>query len=237
MKRFHVIALVCAFGATGLLGACNRSAPAVAEPPGVDVTEIPGHDKLPQDDTPKESPRVLPAETYIRSYIALFGKLSPIDVQTAARGKDGSALFDTWNDYLASLGLPDYRVDIPRNAQTNTLMLATFERLAEALCNRAVERDLQQATAVADRVIFAFETPPVVIDEKAFAAPFDVLHRTFLGYPARLASASRTARFYKLYVDTVSAHEAVAGSRLKPREAGWSAVCTGLARHPEFQLY
>ena len=79
----------------------------------------------------------------MRTYLQLFGALSPADAQKTARGNEGSALFDTWDDYVSSLGFPDYRTDIPRQTQTNTLMVATFEALGVALCDRALEHDLK----------------------------------------------------------------------------------------------
>ncbi|HEX4352023.1 MAG TPA: hypothetical protein VHZ95_03895, partial [Polyangiales bacterium] len=94
------------------------------ESPKVSVKTIPGHDALVEDITPKQSPRFLPPEAYIHTYLTLFGGLSPIQTQMAAQAADHTQLFDTWNDYLASLGLPDYRIDIPRATQTNALMLA-----------------------------------------------------------------------------------------------------------------
>jgi len=136
------------------------------------------------------------------------------------------------------MGLPDYRVDMPRGTQTNTLMLATFERLGVALCDRSVERDLQGSLPTTSRLIFAFDkTTPV--DLAAFTSRFDVLHRTFLGYPAALGPATRTNDSFKLYTDTVTLHSATdaAKSRFTPDEAGWAAVCYGLVRHPEFHLY
>ena len=202
----------------------------------VQVSSIPGHDQLPEDTTPKESPRMMPPEAYIRSYLSLFGGLSPVDAQKALKAKDASLLFDTWDDYLSSLGLPDYRVDVPRGTQTNTLMLATFERLGIALCDRALEHDWIGAVPKNQRLIFAFDAPATV-DAQSFAAGFDVLHRTFLGYPAQLASADRGARYFKLYNDTVALHAKVPGSRFSPSQAGWAAVCYGLVRHPEFHLY
>jgi hypothetical protein len=206
---------------------------------GTPVSMIPGHETLPQDTTPKEGPRLMPAETYIRSYLQLFGGLAPLEVQERARGRDGAALFDAWNDYLASLGLPDYRFDLPRNEQTNALMMATFERLAVVLCDRAVETDLRGSTPVDRRVIFAFDGTPAGLDRAGFASRFDVLHRTFLGYPARLAPTDRVGRFYTLYQQTVARHAApgAPASRFTPEEAGWAAVCYGLARHPEFHAY
>lgn len=206
---------------------------------GTPIGMIPGHETLPQDTTRKEGPRLMPAETYIRSYLQLFGGLAPIAVQTRARGADGTALFDAWNDYLASLGLPDYRFDLPRNDQTNALMMATFERLSVVLCDRAVEADLRGTAPVASRVIFAFDGTPSGLDMAGFQSRFDVLHRTFLGYPARLATTDRVSRFYTLYQQTVARHAApgAAASRLTPEQAGWATVCYGLARHPEFHAY
>lgn len=246
MRNVHVVLALFVLGA----GCSKTAAPPAAPPPApaaptVTLEDIPGHQGIAVDKTPKESPRMLPPEAYIQSYLTIFGGLlnpplalpSPDQVQIAARGADASALFDTWNDYIASLGLPDYRVDVPRAMQTNTLMLATFERAGVALCDRAVEHDIQKAPPVAQRAVFAFATPADPVDEKAFAAGFDVLHRTFLGYPSSLAPAGRLPRFFKLYSDTVSAHAAVKGSRLKPAEAGWATVCYGLVRHPEFHLY
>lgn len=216
------------------LVACNKD-----KPREIAVTSIPGHDNVAQDTTKKEGPRLVPPEAYMRTYLSLFGGLSPQEAQAAAKGADGTQLFDSWNEYLSSLGLPDYRIDIPRQTQTNTLMLATFERVGVALCDRAVEKDLQGAAPSPEqRLIFAFDAP-ADLDLAGFAARFDVLHRTFLGYPAALAPASRLPGFFKLYGDTVDRHTpADAGkSRFSPVQSGWAVVCYGLIRHPEFHLY
>ncbi len=216
--------------------ACSK----VDEPTPVPLSSIPGHDGLVQDTTLKEGPRMVPPEAYMRTYLRLFGGLSPIAAQTALRGTDGSALFDTWNDYLSSMGLPDYRIDMPRGTQTNTLMLATFERLGVVLCDRAIEKDMQGTPPpVGQRLIFDFDKPTGPVDLAAFTPRFDVLHRTFLGYPAALGPKNRIADYFKLYTDTVAAHAApdAAKFRLKPDEAGWAVICYGLIRHPEFQLY
>jgi hypothetical protein len=196
-----------------------------------------------EDVAPKEDLRLVPPEVYMRTYIQLFGGLAPLDVQKRARGADGGQLFDTWDDYVSALGFPDYRFDIPRQSQTNALMVATFERLGVALCDRAVEHDLEVpkggvATPDKDRVIFAFDVPAIPLDANAFASRFDVLHRTFLGYPASLAPPQRVARYFQLYRDIVAGHaKADPKSRFTPAQAGWAAVCYGLVRHPEFQLY
>ena len=216
--------------------------------PPTPVVSIPGHDKIAIDTAPKEELRLVPAEAYMRTYLQLFGGLAPLEVQKRARGGDGAQLFDTWDDYLSTLGFPDYRNDLPRGAQTNALMVATFERLGVALCDRAVEHDLvtkgkgKTATpppAVKDRVVFAFELPAGPVDTAAFTSRFDVLHRTFLGYPAALAPTDRIAHFFELYTGTVSRHTAATAekSRFTPEELGWANVCYGLVRHPEFHLY
>jgi hypothetical protein len=210
--------------------------------PGVPVNQLPGHATIAQDTAPKEELRMVPPEAYMRTYLQLFGGLAPLEVQKKAKGGDGNGLFDTWDDYLAALGFPDYRNDIPRGAQTNALMVATFERLGAALCDRAVEHDLgaqkKPGAPLAERLIFAFEPTKGPMDVKAFGERFDVLHRTFLGYPAAMAETDRTARFYKLFTDTVARHEKPGDkSKLGPENAGWAVVCEGLIRHPEFQLY
>lgn len=182
--------------------------------------------------------RLVPVESYMRTYLQLFGGLAPLQVQQRARGPE--KLFDTWDDYVSALGLPDYKIDVPRQTQTNALMVATFERLGIALCDRAAEADLEskQPIPVEKRTIFAFDVPKGELDAAAFAPRFDVLHRTFLGYPASLAPPSRTTRFYDLYRSIVSEHrEKGEKSKLTAEDSGWAAVCYGLVRHPEFHLY
>ena len=235
-STIRALVLVSLAASSAAFVACSK----VDEPTTVPLSSIPGHDGLNEDNTLKEGPRMVPPEAYIRTYLHIFGGLSPIAAQTSLRGADGSALFDTWNDYLSSLGLPDYRVDQPRGTQTNTLMLATFERLGVVLCDRALEKDLQGTPPpVGQRLVYDFDKPTGTVDLTAFAPRFDVLHRTFLGYPAALGPANRTADFFKLYQDTVADHaKPDAGKfRFKPDEAGWAAVCYGLVRHPEFHLY
>jgi hypothetical protein len=203
---------------------------------------MPGHETLRQDTTHKEGPRLMPVETYLRSYMALFGGLAPLEVQARLRAQQGD-LFDTWNDYLAVLGLPDHRIDTTRGLQTNALLLATLERTGIALCDAAVARDLEAMppAPLERRVVFAFETPAsAAMDAAAFAPRFDVLHRTFLGYPARLAPAERAPRFLQLYTETVARHTAAGAAPTRFRsvaDTGWAAVCYALVRHPEFQLY
>lgn len=193
------------------------------------------------DGAPKEELRLVPPEVYMRTYLQLFGGLAPLEVQKRARQGDGGQLFDAWDDYVSSLGFPDYRLDVPRQTQTNAIMVAAFERLGIALCDRAVEHDLPNLAAKpkgapppAERVIFAFDTNKNPLDDKAFAPKFDVLHRTFLGYPASLAPPERAPRFLALYKDIEKTHQ---GAKFTPQQAAWAAVCYGLIRHPEFNLY
>ncbi len=217
----------------------NPAARPVDRVPATPIEAIPGHESLAQDTTPKHGPRLVPVEAYLRTYLTLFGGLAPLDAQARLRGSDGARVFDTWADYVSALGLPDHRVDLPRTEQTNALMMATFERVGAALCDRAAERDLRSATPASERVIFTFAPPQGEGTAAAFRERLDALHRTFLGYPLRLAPAEREGRFFTLYRETVARHSAMGAptSRLSPAEAGWSAVCHGLVRHPEFHLY
>jgi hypothetical protein len=193
---------------------------------------LPAPREVAVDTTPKARPRMMPSEVYLRAYMQWFGGLAPLDVQARARGR---GLFDAWDDYLAALGLPDYRLDVPRQTQTNTLMLAAFGRLGEALCVRAAEHDLHnKKTQPIDRVVFAFESIAAP-NAAQFAQRFDVLHRNFLGYPAALAPADRTARFFALFQAVMKRHPAK--NPLTADETGWAAVCAALIQHPETGLY
>jgi hypothetical protein len=229
-----------AFALLILVAACGAPPEHVAAGPSA---PLPEHGVTAEDTAPKEDLRLVPPEVYMRTYLRLFGGLAPLDAQKRARGGDGAGLFDAWDDYVSALGFPDYRLDVPRQTQTNALMAASFERLGVALCDRALEHDLKAAPGVTpppldQRLIFAFERPHGAMDEGAFAPRFDVLHRTFLGYPASLAPPERTARFFQLYRDIVADHaRAAPRSRFTPDEAGWASVCYGLVRHPEFHLY
>ncbi len=235
----RAMAIGLALIAAGAFAIAQSACSSVDELEGVPVTSIPGHGDLGVDNTPKDGPRMVPPEAYIRTYLHLFGGLSPIAAQKALRASDGSAVFDTWNDYLSSLGMPDYRVDIPRATQTNTLMLATFERLGIALCDRSIEHDLQAGAPIGQRLVFDFDPGTGSADLAAFASRFDVVHRTFLGYPAALGPVDRISDFFVLYTKTVAAHKATGAptSRFTPDQAGWATVCYGLVRHPEFQFY
>lgn len=244
-KQFFGIA--CFALVTSVLSAgvgCSKVPEEQGQKPAT-IKTLPGHDTLAQDTAPKEGPRMVPPEVYLRSYLKIFGNKTPLDVQADAKTKINNAdmgLFDTWADYLALLGLPDYAIDIPRAGQTNTLMMATFERLGIALCDRAIEKELKAnpALPVAERNVFAFEVPADAINEAGFAERFDILHRGFLGYPAALAvTENRTGKYFKLYQDAVAKYSAAdaPATRFTPAEAGWAAVCYGLVRHPEFHLY
>jgi len=226
--------------ASAVLAGCGAPAERVAPGPSAPMPVLA---VVAEDTAPKQDLRLVPPEVYMRTYLRVFGGLAPLDVQKRARGADGAALFDTWDDYVSALGFPDYRTDVPRQTQTNALMVATFERLGVALCDRALEHDLKAPKGGAlppldARLVFAFDLPADDVDGPGFASRFDVLHRTFLGYPADRAPTQRTARFFELYRDIVAGHaKAAPRSRFSPVEAGWAAVCYGLVRHPEFHLY
>lgn len=242
-QRVYGVVLALAASFIGAAVGCSKAEEQGQKP--ATVKSLPGHDTLAQDTTPKEGPRMVPPEVYLRSYLKIFGNKTPLDVQADAKTKINNAdmgLFDTWSDYLALLGLPDYAIDIPRAGQTNTLMMATFERLGIALCDRAIEKELKTdpVMPVADRQVFAFEVPADPVTEAQFTDRFDILHRTFLGYPAALAvTENRTGKYFKLYQDAVTKYSAMGApaTRFTPAEAGWAAVCYGLIRHPEFHLY
>ncbi|GAC1523209.1 MAG: hypothetical protein NVS3B10_23230 [Polyangiales bacterium] len=237
--RSGVRALLIALALAG--AACGRPLERVVGSP---AGQLAPRATLLEDTAPKAELRMVPPEVYMRTYLELFGGLLPSDAQKKARGGDGNNLFDTWDDYVSSLGLPDYRQDIPRQTQTNALMVASFERLGIALCDRAVEHDLPSgggkapSVALKDRVVFAFDAAPGPMTEAQFAPRFDVLHRTFLGYPASLAPTARQPRYFALYQDIAANHaKALPKSRFTPEQAAWAAVCYGLVRHPEFHLY
>lgn len=195
---------------------------------------LPAHATIAIDTTPKERRRMLAPEVYLRAYLGWFGGLAPLDVQARAKPRN---LFDAWDDYLAAMGLPDYRFDLPRQTQSNTLMLATLGRLGEVLCIRAAEHDIRQKQPPGGRVVFDFD----LIDkpsEEQFAERFDVLHRTFLGYPASLAPPDRVSRFYQLYQTVAQRHSKdKKNAPLTAAETAWAAVCTALVQHPETELY
>jgi hypothetical protein len=224
-----------------LLAACSGSAtvaPSAPEPlPGTagQIAPEPSQPAVAVAIAPsaagKELRRMVPPEAYLRAYLAWFGGLAPKQLQTTLHTQ---GVFDAWNDYLAALGLPDYKRDLPRQEQTNTLMLATLGRLGEALCARAAEHDFRGKPPAGPHVVFRFDAEPG-LDEAAFATRFDQLHRKFLGYPAQLAG-DRTSRFFALYRDVVSRH-AGETTPLTPEQTAWAAVCTALVQHPEAELY
>lgn len=181
------------------------------------------------DTTPKAKPRLLSQEPYLRAYTAWFGGLAPLEFQSKARP---NKLFDAWDDYLAALGLPDYRVDLPRASESNALMTATMGRLAEALCVRAAERDLDPKTEPDRRVVFTFDATPVLTREE-FQRRFDVLHKLFLSYPSSLAPVGRVDRFFALY-RTVATR---AATSMDSNQRAWAAVCVALLQHPEARVY
>lgn len=240
MNRALRIALVALAVAPFAAVACSSSKDEPKPLQGQPVSAIPGHETL-QDNSHKEGPRLVPSEVYLRTYLSMFGdSLTPLQVEEIARGDLDGSLFDRWSDYLGSLGFPDYKVDVTRARNTNALMLASFERLGIALCVRAAERELgANPPPLAERRVFAFDLTPGEPTEAEFADRFDVLHRTFLSYPASLAETNRTKRFYDLYKTVYASHAKPDAypSLITPVQAGWAAVCYGLTRHPEFHIY
>lgn len=240
LRRIATLALAVGLATTA---ACTRSddtsSPTSPSQPSVPISQIPGHEDLVADRGTKEGPRLLPQEALIRTYLQLFGGLAPRQAQAALRAGSPS-LFDGWTAYLDALGLPEHAVDQPRMNQSNSLMLATFERIGIALCDKAVDHDLRGTTALPlkERYIFAFDAPPGDLNEVSFKAPFDTLHRTFLGYPSELAEPDRATRFLRLFNATRQAHEKdPPGKGFTPSQVAWASVCYGLIRHPEFHVY
>ncbi len=223
------------------IGGCARPLERIVGTPG---GQLVARETMVADTAPKTELRMVPPEVYMRTYLQLFGGLLPSEAQKAARGSEGNNLFDSWDDYVSALGFPDYRLDIPRQTQTNALMIASFERLGVALCDRAVEHDLgslgnaSPPAVGAPPIVFAFTPSPHAMTEEDFATRFDVLHRTFLGYPSSLAPPERVPRYFALYRDIAANHaKALPKSKFTPHQAAWAAVCYGLVRHPEFHLY
>jgi hypothetical protein len=219
MKRGLIVMLVCACG----------QRPDSIEPS--EAQQLPAHTEITLDQGLKTRRRMVPPEVFLRAYMSWFGGLAPLDVVKRARGND---LFEQWVDYLVALGLPDYQLDTPRVTQSNTIMLAALGRLGEALCVRSAEHDLHARTPLDQRVVFAFDPmgDPTLAE---FTPRFDVLHRTFLGYPASLAPRDRIERFLGLYRQVAANH--ASNPKLSPDELGWVAVCTALVQHPETGLY
>jgi hypothetical protein len=190
----------------------------------------PGHPVAGVAPSPAPRAQVVPAEAMLRAYLTWFGGLTPEQVVQRAHGNN---LFDAWSYYLPALGLPDHHVDAPRVSQSSTVLLAALGRLGEALCAYAAEHDLHDHPALPARAVFAFE-PVAGPSRDPFATGFDVLHQTFLGYPARLAPADRIDRFHALYRQVAARHPR---GRLTAEETAWAAVCTALVQHPEAELY
>lgn len=223
-----------------ITGGCPR-APVVEEVAFSDV-HSPGADRITEDTSTKQAPRLMPAEVYLRTWFGLLGGVSPAEAAKALKGAPGDDLFDAWGDYLGAIGAPDHRRDLRRPTHTHGLMVAAHERLGIAICDRAIEHDWRgPRPAVGDRWVYRFEPLPddALPDLAAFAERFDRLHRLFLSYPAALAPTPRTARFFQLFRDTLARHQApgAGASRFSPQEAAWAVVCQGLVRHPEFLTY
>lgn len=222
------------------LSACTSQPVGPSNVPPLTMEQIPGHDTVAQDNSTKEPPRLAAAESYMRTYLMLFGNLTALQAQAQFAGANNNNLFDTWASYLGALGLPNYTTDFPRGTRTNALMMATFERLGIALCDKAVEKELKAAAPppIAQRNIFTFDIPKDgKLDLAQFTLRFDAMHQTFLSYPVDQAPTDRVNRFYKLYNDALALQPTDKGLKFTPAEAAWAAMCYGLIRHPEFHLY
>jgi hypothetical protein len=219
-----------------LAPACSAEEVEEPKPSAPSATPIPEHEGADIDARRKEGPRLLVAETYLRSYLELFRGLSPEEVERAARGAEPDELFSKWTDHLGAIGLPDHGIDIARARETNTLMLGAYERLAVALCDR--EAQVELGATDGPRSLYAFALAADARERAGFDTRFDILHRTLLGYPAALAPG-RADRFHALYIGVLDRHEGggATASKLAPAAAAWAAVCQGLVRHPEFHLY
>lgn len=220
MTRVALLATCVLVGSCGDRGVIRPSAPEPLPVSSVSILRSP------------QLHRMLPPEAYLRAYLVWFGGISPRDVEVRARP---GGMFDSWDAYLAALGLPDYKRDLPRQDQTNALMISALGRLGEALCVRAAERDLHRNPPLTSRVVFRFE-PMATPDLASFSAALDVLHRKFLGYPLRLAPETRASRFFALYREVVARHAGEV-TPLTPEESAWVAICAALVQHPEVELY
>ena len=174
----------------------------------------------------------------MRSYLQLFGGLAPLDAQTALRGNNG--LFDTWRDYLAALGMPDYTLEIARNPQTNSLMIATFERMGVALCDRAVEKELQADTRRRRR-----HSERSSLSSRPQRSRRRPIHRA-LRHPSsdfsRLSGQARQKPIACPLLQDLHRHRGRPRGQgrsqilFTPPLAGWATVCYGLVRHPSSTL-
>jgi len=226
---------------------CRPAPPALVRPV---ESALPAPAATPRESFVPREPRLVPAEVLIHSYTAIFGDLLPPEIRKNYGAANAEGRYFGWEQHLSALGLPDYPRDLPRVTQTNTVMVAAFEGLAATLCDRAALHDLtprlRDATLAPELAalvqvkappLFAFDAPPGPITIDAFRPRFDVLHRSFLGYPVDLAPPERVADFHALYTEVEARHRGGQKSSVPPPVAAWSAVCQGLARHPEFHHY
>lgn len=227
------------------LASCQASPPEVVAPRALPPPAIA---EAPRESFVARETRLVPAEVLIHSYTQIFGDLMLPEVRAPYDEAARRGAYFGWDQHLAALGLPDYTRDLGRATQTNTIMAAAFERLGVILCDRAAGRDLYSRSPkplppaarglafVEPRTVFAFEPRPAPLSEADFGPRFDVLHRTFLGYPARLAPPERLHEFFAVYKKVESRHVALKQGQA-PHVSAWSAVCQGLVRHPEFHHY
>ena len=75
-ESFVMLAGLCLLA----LSACSQSAGPQSVPP-LTMEQIPGHDTVAQDNSTKEPPRLAAAESYMRTYLMLFGNLTALQAQ------------------------------------------------------------------------------------------------------------------------------------------------------------
>lgn len=255
MKRRSAFAVVFARGLIGapmcalapllMVAGCRSAPPELVKPREQPAAAV---QTAPRESFEPREARLVAAETLIRSYTAIFGDLMIPEHRKGYDVSNRNARYFGWQEHLSALGLPDYLQDLPRVTQTNTVMVAEFERLAATLCDRAANKDLRPGAnkpltpelkalvQVEAPPVFAFQAKPGPITLDEFRPRFDVLHRTFLGYPAELAPPERTPEFHALYTQVEARHRKE-GKGAPPFVSAWSAVCQGLSRHPEFHHY
>ena len=196
-------------------------------------TALPAHKTRCSTRTPKERRRMVSPEVYLRAYLGWFGGLVPLDVQNRARPK---GLFDAWDDYLvrarpARLQDRPAAPDPEQHADARDARPARRGAVRARRRARSARRQDAARSARRVRVRCRAATPTT-----RSASGFDVLHRTFLGYPAKLAPGERVAKFHALFTE-VAARHAGAKNPLTADETAWVAVCTALVQHPEAELY
>jgi hypothetical protein len=155
--------------------------------------------------------RMVPTEAFLRAYLTWFG-LAP-DQVGRARGND---LFDRWVVTSRHSACPTINSTRRVHAKQHGHARRAW-RLGERCASGPRARSARRPP-IDKRVVFAFDARDQTTRDDFIQG--SVLHRTFLGYPARLAPASRRPVLPHRVV--ASRHTA---SLLTPDELGWAAVC------------